>query len=123
MKKTAFLLLAITFCTFTTSCRQDDGPSGTVTFGANSNVINCPTNVTIFIDGQNSGKLTNYTDTITECGQPGNVTKKLPVGVHSYKVEIRPAIGDGCTKDITGTVQIKENECSKVFINYFKIWN
>jgi len=125
MKKTAMLLCVAALCLFSVSCskdvNKDDGKNGTVTFGANYDVINCITTVTIFIDGQNIGKLTNATDTITECGHPGNVTKRLPVGEHSYKVEIRPALGSGCSKDITGTVQIKENECTKVFINYFKV--
>jgi hypothetical protein len=103
------------------SCRHEENLKGTVTFGANYDVINCITNVVIFIDGKQIGKLNSPSHGITECGQPENLTEELMVGPHSYKIEIRPALGIGCTKDINGTVDIIENECTKVFIDYYSI--
>ena len=121
MKRTVLLLFVIPLFFLNVSCSKDESKNGTVTFGANYNVINCITNVTIFVDGEKIGKLESYTAEITDCGQPGNVTKKLPVGEHTYKVEIRPEAGSVCAKDINGTFLIRENECTKVFVDYDKI--
>lgn len=111
----SFLLLLII------SCSKEETKKGTATFGANYDVINCITNVTIYIDGEKMGKLNSYTHGITECGQPENLTRELSVGQHSYEVLIRPESGSGCTKDITGNILIYENECTKVFVDYFAV--
>ena len=58
---------------------------------------------------------------IDNCGEFENITKEISIGKHSYKVEIRPDNGAGCTKDISGTFEISENECKKIFIDYFQI--
>lgn len=121
MKKLSIILLSALFLSSIISCSKDETKKGTVTFGANYNVINCITTVTVFIDGEKLGKLNFYTDSIIDCGRPENLNKQLPVGQHAYKVEIRPAMGTGCTKDISGNILINENECTKVFINYYKI--
>ncbi|MDO9340503.1 MAG: hypothetical protein Q7T72_08260 [Bacteroidales bacterium] len=119
--KMAVLLLLSTSLFLCLSCKKEEIKKGTATFGANYGVINCVTNVTIYVDDEKIGKLESSTDDVTDCGQQGNLTKELSVGQHSYKVEIRPGFGSGCTKDITGTVLINENECTKVFIDYYKI--
>lgn len=121
MKKFFILATVISFAAIWVGCSKDESKNGSVTFGANYDVINCMTTVTIFIDGNKIGKLESPIHEITNCGQPENITKEIPAGEHSYKVEIRPLEGSGCTKDLSGTVLIKENECTKVFIDYFKI--
>ena len=121
MKAITRIVFSILFLISIFSCSKDDTKKGTATFGANYNVINCITTVTVFIDGEKLGKLTFYTDTILYCGQPENLNKQLSVGPHDYKVEIRPITGIGCTKDIIGTISIIENECTKIFIDYRKI--
>ena len=95
---------------------------GIVTFGANYHVINCVTKVTIFLDGENIGTLQNYVDAIHDCGEIGTLTKEISVGKHTYKVEIRPPTGEGCKNDITGTFTISENECEKIFIDFFQLF-
>jgi hypothetical protein len=121
MKKTAIVLVMTSLLFLIISCRKDETKKGTATFGANYNVINCITNVTVYIDGECIGKLKSYTAGITDCGQPENLTTDLPEGQHSFKVEIRPMSGTGCTKDISGTIMINKNECTKVFIDFFTI--
>lgn len=96
----------------------NENKEGYVTFGANYHVVNCLSTVTIFLDGENIGTLQNPVDTISECGEKGSLTKKVSVGKHTYQVEIR----GGCTKDITGTFVVSENECEKIFIDYFQVF-
>lgn len=101
-------------------CHNDNvNEEGYVTFGANYHVINCISTVTVFIDDENIGTLQQSVDTISECGEEGNLTKKIAVGKHTYRVEIR----GGCTKDIAGTFVISENKCEKIFIDYYQIFN
>ena len=116
------LLIAISIIFLTISCDNDDvKETGTVTFGANYHAINCITYVTVYIDGTELGTLQSPTDEITECNAPENLSKELTVGKHSYLIEIRPELGTGCTKDIVGSFELDENECEKLFIDYFEI--
>jgi len=121
MKKIALLLFSTSLLFLSVSCNKVEDKKGTVTFGANYGMINCPTNVTIYVDDKKIGTLASPTEDITECGQPENLTKDLSVGQHSYKVEIRTIQGSGCNKDLTGTISINENECTIVFIDYLTI--
>ena len=121
MRKIALLLFSTSLLYLGVSCNKVEDKKGTVTFGANYGMINCPTNVTIYIDDKKIGTLTSPAEEITECGRPENLTKDLSVGQHSYKVEIRSIQGSGCNKDLTGTISINENECTIVFINYLTI--
>ena len=124
MKKTNFiigLLICIGLTSAFSSC--DEEKKGTVTFGANFHVINCISTVTIFLDGEELGALQQAVDSISTCGEPENITKEIPVGEHTYKIEIRPIIGNGgCTKDISGTFVIAENECRKMFVDYYQLF-
>lgn len=116
------LSIVISIILLTVSCDNNDfKETGTVTFGANYHAIDCITNVTVYIDGTKLGKLQNPTDEITECNAPENLSKELTVGKHSYLIEIRPELGTACTKDITGSFKLDENECVKIFIDYFEI--
>ena len=105
------------------SCDKAEDETGFVTFGANYHIINCISKVTIYIDNEKIGTLTNPTDTIIDCGEESNITKELTIGNHSYKIEIRPETGTGCTKDINGTFTIAKNECKKIFIDYLELFN
>ncbi len=120
MKAINNLLILFILLTHITSCEKQDNV-GQVTFGANYHVINCITTVDIYIDGQHLGQLQNFTNEITKCDQLENLTKKLSTGDHSYKVEIRPLQGVGCTKDILGEFSLSKNECYKVFVDYYEI--
>ena len=92
---------------------------GHVTFGANYHIINCISTITVFLDGINIGTLQNSSNGISECGEAGNITKTISVGEHNYRVEIR----GNCTKDISGSFTVSENECKKIFIDYNQIFN
>lgn len=98
------------------SCNKNNSEdeNSSVTFGANYHIINCITTVSIYLDGEYIGTLENYTNEITACGEPENITKDILTGYHTYKVEIR----GGCTRDIEGTFNATENGCEKVFIDY-----
>lgn len=113
----ALILIALTSCD-----KLDVGKKASVTFGSNFHVVNCISTVTIFLDDENIGTLENSVDSIVECGETDNITKEVSVGVHSYKVEIRSVNGEGCEKDITGTFVVTENECEKIFIDYYEIF-
>jgi len=92
------------FAIIFSSCNKDENDNtGFITFGANYNIINCITTVTIYVDNTNIGTLTSYTDTISDCGEESNITKELSVGEHSYKIEIRPESGTGCMKISSST--------------------
>ena len=120
MKALNNLFILFILLTLITSCEKQDNV-GQVTFGANYHVINCITTVDIYIDEQYLGQLQNFTNEITKCDQPENLSKKLSTGDHSYKIEIRPLQGVGCTKDILGEFSLSKNECYIVFVDYFKI--
>ena len=106
------------------SCGEHQGDKkGTVTFGANYHIINCISTVTIYVDGENIGTLQHSVDAITACGQEENLTKELSVGEHTYRVEIRPENGIGCTRDVNGTFTVAENECTKIFLDYLQIFS
>jgi len=95
------------------------GAEAYVAFGANYDVVNCISTATIFLDGENLGALQKPVRSISECGAEGTLTKKISVGEHTYRVEIRGS----CTKDVTGTFVVSENECEKIFIDYYQIFN
>lgn len=118
---TLIILLGISI--FYSCDKTEDKGTGFVTFGANYHIINCISKVTIFIDNEKVGTLTNPTDTIIDCGEESNITQELTVGDHLYKIEIRPETGTGCTKDINGTFTISENECEKIFIDYLEVFS
>ena len=106
-------------CVFSSCGDKVEKTEAYVTFGANRHIVNCLSDVTIFLDNENIGVLEGYVDTINDCGELGTLTKKISTGEHNYKVEIR----GGCEKDVTGTFTVLENECKKVFIDYFQIFN
>ncbi len=120
--RTISLVIAFAILLFFVGCSKDRDRSASVTFGANYHVINCITTVTVYLDGKKIGRLENYTDTLRSCEEPGNLTKDIVPGKHSYKVEVRPLEGNGCMKDIKGTFKVKDGECYKVFIDYFTLW-
>jgi hypothetical protein len=117
-------LICLGLTLFFLSCKEkvEETKEGVVTFGANYHIINSPTTVTIFLDGESIGTLTNPVAMINDCGEEGNLTKKILAGEHAYKVEIR-ALNDGSSiKDLTGTFTVSENECKKIFIDYSQIF-
>ncbi len=95
--------------------------TGAVSFGANYDIINCITTVTIYVDGENMGQLKNPSMGVSSCNQPENLNLKLPAGDHHYRIEIRPLEGTGYSKDIVGNFKLNENDCIKIFIDYAKI--
>lgn len=115
-----FICLGMTIMLST--CDDKDDKKGFVTFGANYHIINCISTVTIYLDGKNIGTLESPTDTILNCGEPGNITREVSAGDHSIKIEIRSE-GGGCTQDIIGGFEVAENECRKIFIDYRQVFN
>lgn len=91
----------------------------TVTFGANSHLVNCTSTVSIYLNGGYIGTLENSVDTIADCNETGCMTKQIAPGEHSYKIEIR----GGCIKDVYGTFTVFENECKKILVDYLQIFN
>ena len=118
---TLLICLGLTLSVSSCGKGQNDQKKGYVSFGANYHIINCITTVTIFLDGEPVGILQHFVDAIDNCGEAENITKEISIGKHSYRVEIRSESGSGCTKDISGTFEISENECEKVFIDYLQI--
>ena len=118
---TLLVCIVLAFSVFSCGEEQNDQKKGSVTFGANYHAINCITTVTVFLDEENIGTLQHSVNAIDNCGEAENITKEISIGKHSYKISIRPESGSGCTKDISGTFEISENECKKVFIDYFQI--
>lgn len=117
------ILIIILVISIFHSCENTTDESAFVTFGANYDIMNCISDVTIYVDNEKVGKLTHATDTIRNCGENGNITKELMIGIHSYKIEIRSETDTGCTKDINGTFSISKNECKKIFIDYNDVFN
>ncbi len=122
LKLTDVLLYLFVFIFYACDSSNTNEGKGVVTFGANSHVINCPTVVTIYINDEKIGSLSNSADEIMECGAATNITKELPVGEYSYKVEVRGKLGKDCKRDIEGTFSITENGCKKIFIDYNEIF-
>lgn len=108
---------------FSSCDKAETDKKGFVTLGANYHIINCISTVTIYVDNKNIGTLENPTDSISDCGEDSNITKELLIGEHTYKIEIRPESGTGCSKDINGTFTISENECEKIFIDYLQVFS
>jgi hypothetical protein len=105
------------------SCDENKNNNGFVTFGANFNIINCISNITIYLDDKNTGTLQNPTDTIRDCGQEDCITREISVGKHSYKIEIQPESDVLYPLHIKDSFEIKENDCKKIFIDYLTLWN
>lgn len=100
------------------SCEESNTKTGVVAFGANFGIINCPTDISIYIDGRKIGKLDAPCDEIKKCGQPGSLNEELSVGQHSYKIEIKALSGGSCSDDINGSILITEGGCAKVFVDF-----
>ncbi|MEN8118251.1 MAG: hypothetical protein ABFS16_14795 [Bacteroidota bacterium] len=122
MRKYISNLLLFCLFAFIVSCNDDNvNSTGTVVFGANYHVINCISNVDVFIDGKHIGQLEVFADSVPDCSRNYGLRKELEIGNYDYKVEIRPPQGTGCTKDLFGELNITEGGCETVFIDYFKI--
>lgn len=122
MRNAVVLLLAIVSMLLLSACEDESSEQmGTVTFGANYGIVNCPVTVEVFIESGYAGEITFTSDTLTTCDLPGNVTKELSVATYAYRVEIRPLSGTGCMKDVTGRVEIRKDHCTKVFIDFREI--
>ena len=117
------MLCLVVISVVCSACYSGETKKGYVTFGANSHVINCISQITVFLDDENIGTLQGSVDSISDCGMSGNLTKETFVGEHIYRVEVRPANGgEGCLKkDITGTFRVSEGECTTVFIDYYQL--
>lgn len=120
------LIIALITALSFTACDPSSEEKGEVTFGANYNVINCLVSVTVFIDEEKVGELGSPVASITSCGQVGNITKQLPVGDHTYKVNIYSKDTEGwCAtpiETISGTFTVTANECTKVFLDFYEIF-
>lgn len=122
MRKFLFWILPLFLLLIAFTCDKIETKEGTVSFGANYGVINCPTTVTIYVDSKKIGVLEAPLDNLATCGQIGSLTKDISFGQHTYKAEIRPPTGVGCTKDLTGTFQVnEENKCAKLFFDFYTI--
>lgn len=123
--KAHFYFLFVVLGPLVWSCNNDEEKAtGTVVFGANYHVIDCITNVNVFIDGKHVRTLEVFADSVPDCDYNYGIREELTVGRHSYKVEIRPDMGTGCMADVQGKLNIEEGGCETIFINYFEIdWN
>lgn len=121
----ARFLVGIVFLTAWYSCEDpDDDNMGTVLFAANYHVINCITEPRVYIDEEYVGTITIPADSVVECNSESGVRKDLELGLHSYKIEIRPLGGSGCLSDIEGEIWVEQGTCETVFVDYFEIeWN
>ncbi|MEZ5104267.1 MAG: hypothetical protein R2757_07215 [Draconibacterium sp.] len=122
MKK--IVVLFVTFSVFLFfSCKDEDSKAtGTVVFGANYGIINCITTVNVFIDGKHMGQLEAPADSVPNCDVNYGIRMELLAGHYNYNVEIRPLMGSGCSKDVSGELDITEGGCETVFINYLEIF-
>jgi hypothetical protein len=112
-----FLIIFLFSCT-----DENEKTYGTVVFGANYHVIDCITNVDVFIDGKHIGQLETPADSVPDCDLNYGLREELATGHHNYKIEIRSEQGIGCTKDITGELNITEGCCETVFIDYYEVF-
>ncbi len=107
---------------FISSCKDEkNAEKGVITFEVNYQAINCASNVTIYLDGENIGTLENTLDAIPKPSKTESIAKEVSTGKHSYKAEIRSE-NEYYTKDITGTFSISENESQKIVIDYLEIF-
>ncbi len=106
MNKRIFFSMILLSFLFTSCEKNTADEKGQVNFGANFHTINCITSVTIFVDGKGIGKIAGFTNEIAQCNAPENLTIQLGEGTHSYIAKIRPDLGVGCTKDISGTFDL-----------------
>lgn len=124
MKKVILSIFTTVVFLLVLSCNDDEQATGTVVFGANYHVINCITEVDVYIDGEHIGQLENFTDSVPNCDLDYGIRKEIEIGTHSYKVEIRPDTGTGCTADVSGELDVKEGGCETVFVDFFNLeWN
>jgi len=118
MKIVKKLLIVLLILCIGYSCEESNTKTGDVAFGANYGIINCATDISIYVDGRKIGKLDAPCDEIKECGQPGSLSEELSVGEHSYKIEIQALSGGSCSDDINGSILITEDGCAKVFVDF-----
>jgi hypothetical protein len=97
--------------------------TGTVSFGANSGVVNCITHVKIYIDDKEIGIIPDVCNEIKSCSDSANLNFQIETGHHFYKAEILNNQGgiDGCLSGTTGSFFVNENECVKIFIDYYEL--
>ncbi len=100
------------------SCvKNNDENYGQMSFASNYNIVNCALKVSVYIDDIYVGDISQPSDSIVACGLQGNVTKSVSVGEHTYKIVLSGDSDEGCSGEMTGSVQVEENECEKIFIN------
>lgn len=117
MKKVILSLLVIVLCTV--ACNKKDNPEefGQITFGSNYDIVNCPIQVSVYIDDLFVGEISSPCDSIVDCGIEGNVTKSVEMGTHTYKCLLQSPETDSCYNEIKGTVHVDKDECKKIFID------
>ena len=128
MKK---LIILLTIGMFMLACNKEDdnttnngsSPSnptkGQVTFAANFEEANCPTETSVYInDTTLLGIITISHDTVIECGIEGNLTKELDPGIYDFKIQIIADIPHG-TQEVTfdQSINILAGECKKMYLN------
>jgi hypothetical protein len=119
MKKIGFFLLSVIFLVLIT-CDKISIKKGSVSFAASYEIIDDPSTVKVFVDDINIGILVSPVDTLSNSGQSISLTKELPIGQHSYDIQIVPLSQVGCFRNLTGTFQVYENECTKVYRDFIK---
>jgi hypothetical protein len=105
---------------FLTSCRKDDNDEkGNVSFGTNTDLLNCITTTKVFIDNEEMGIVPGYCDTIIDCFGDNTLNIELSTGLHSYKYEVSGQNGN-CYREKTGDFILDKNECKKIFFDITK---
>ena len=120
--KTLFTILFLYFLLIGNGCKKEKkDEKGNVTFGANYQTINTSVKVSISIDGIDKGALTNFCNAVVECNANGNITVELETGDHTYAVDIVEIATNGQLANLTGSFNIENEECEKIFIDCTKI--
>jgi hypothetical protein len=116
MKYLLFFRLLLLLFILQACNRNEKEELGTVSFGTNTDILNCIVTPKIYIDNVFKGIVPGYIDSIKNCHSDSTLNIEIPVGHHTYKFIAADDEGN-CLEQKTGEFYIEKDGCKKIFLN------
>lgn len=110
---TISFLLFFTLNSCKTTCCHNITP---VSFGVNSNIINCITVTKVYVDNNEIGEIPGTTSNVISCNSPDNLNVEFGESGHLYKIVVMGIEGDTVAIK-EGEFDVTDSDCIKIFFD------
>ncbi len=120
-----YIILSLFFIMSTLqSCdKEPETQTGEIVFWkfTNTSTINCMSiDVIVYLNSNTIGTLNqdfNFYDSIPDCGAENCLTINKPIGIYNYKAECYCMSDNSKIGYWSGTLEVKEDSCTKIFFD------